>query len=93
MTRNYCACSVSANENSSELSPTLLETLFSKAGDVIFFKLSEDRQTGQPGGMTFVEESTPWKARSAVSMLNRTDFTGKNVLVKEAIFRRDSRGR
>jgi hypothetical protein len=43
--------------------------------------------------MTFVEESTPWKARSAVSMLNRTDFTGKNVLVKEAIFRRDSRGR
>jgi len=93
MTKNYCACSVSANENSSELSPTLLETLFSQAGDVIFFKLSEDRQTGQPGGSAFMQESTQWKARRTVSMLNRTDFTGENVLLKEAIFRRDFWGR
>jgi len=40
-----------------------------------------------------MEESTPWKAGRAVSMLNRTDLTGKNVLVKEAIFRRDFWGR
>ena len=61
-----------------------LKVLFSKAGDVMSIKIVADRQTGQPRGIAFVEMSTQWEARRAVSMLNRTDFMGKNLMVKEA---------
>jgi RNA recognition motif-containing protein len=70
-----------------------LKVLFSKAGDVLSIKMVSDRQTGQPRGIAFVEMSTQWEARRAVSMLNRIDFMGGNLLVKEAIARRGFRGR
>ena len=70
-----------------------LRVLFSKAGDVMSVKIVADRQTGRPRGIGFIEMSTQWEARRAVSMLNRTDFMGKNLLVKEAIVRRGFRGR
>ena len=70
-----------------------LNVLFSKAGDVMSVKVVADRQTGQPRGIAFVEMSTQWEARRAVFMPNRTDFMGKNLLVKEAIVRRGFRGR
>ena len=70
-----------------------LKALFSKAGDVMSVKIVGDRQTGQPRGFAFVEMSTQWEARRAVSMLNRTDFMGKNLLVKEARESRGFRGR
>jgi len=68
-----------------------LKVLFSKAGDVMSVKIVGDRQTGQPKGIAFVEMSTQWEARRAVSMLNRTDFMGKNLLVKEATEKRGFR--
>jgi RNA recognition motif-containing protein len=70
-----------------------LTTLFSKAGGVMSVKMVEDRQTGQPMGIAFVEMSTQWEARRAVSMLNRTDFMGKNLMVKEARVNRRLGGR
>ena len=70
-----------------------LKILFSRAGDVMSIRVVADRQTGQPRGIAFVEMSTQWEARRAVSMLNKTDFMGKNLLVKEAIVRRGFRGR
>ena len=69
-----------------------LKALFSKAGSVMSLKIVEDRQTGQPRGIAFVEMSTQWEARRAVSMLNRTVFMGKNLLVKEATEKRGFRG-
>ena len=66
-----------------------LRTLFSSAGDVMSVKIVKDRQTSQPRGIAFVEMSTQWEARRAVSMLNRKNFMGKDLLVKEA---RVSRG-
>ena len=66
-----------------------LRSLFSSAGDVMSVKIVKDRQTGQPKGIAFVEMSTQWEARRAVSMLNRKNFMGKDLLVKEA---RVSRG-
>jgi len=66
-----------------------LKALFSRAGSVMSVKIVEDRQTGQPRGFAFVEMSTQWEGRRAVSMLNRTDFMGNNLMVKEA---RESRG-
>ena len=66
-----------------------IKTLFSKAGSVMSVKIVQDRQSGQPRGIAFVEMSTQWEGRRAASMLNRQDFMGKNLLVKEA---RESHG-
>ncbi len=70
-----------------------LKALFSKAGSVMSVKIVQDRQTGQPRGIAFVEMSTQWEGRRAASMLNRTVFMGKNLLVKEARESRGFRGR
>jgi cold-inducible RNA-binding protein len=72
---------------------TELRALFSKAGSVISVKMVRDRQTGEPRGIAFVEMSTQWEGRRAVSMLNRQDFMGKSLLVKEAVEKRSLRGR
>jgi len=70
-----------------------LRTLFSAAGSVMSVKIVEDRQTGQPRGFAFVEMSTQWEGRRAVSMLNKKTFNGKELLVKEARIGRGLRGR
>jgi len=70
-----------------------LKTLFSSAGDVMSVKIVGDRQTGQPRGFAFVEMSSQWEARRAVSMLNRKSFMGKELLVKEARISRSFRRR
>jgi RNA recognition motif-containing protein len=70
-----------------------LKALFSKAGDVMSVKIVQDRQTGRPRGIAFVEMSTQWEGRRAASMLNRQDFMGNNLLVKEATEKRGFRGR
>ena len=70
-----------------------LKALFSKAGDVMSIKIVLDRHTGQPRGIAFVEMSTQWEGRRAVSMLNHQDFMGKNLRVKEATEKRGFRGR
>ena len=72
---------------------TELRALFSKAGSVISVKMVQDRQTGQPRGVAFVEMSTQWEGRRAVSMLNRQNFMGNNLVVKEAAEKRSFRGR
>ena len=68
----------------SQASESELRALFSSAGDVMSVKIVKDRQTNQPRGIAFVEMSTQWEARRAVSMLNRKNFMGKDLLVKEA---------
>ena len=78
---------------SSQAGEPELKALFSKAGDVMSVKIVKDRQTGQPRGFAFVEMSTQWEGRRAASMFNRTDFMGKNLLVKEAIEKRGFRER
>ncbi len=70
-----------------------VKALFSKAGSVMSVKIVKDRQSGQPRGIAFVEMSTQWEGRRAVSMLNRHAFMGNNLLVKEAAEKRDFRGR
>jgi RNA recognition motif-containing protein len=70
-----------------------LRTLFSNAGDVMSIKIVEDRQTGQPRGFAFVEMSSQWEARRAISMLNRKSFMGKELQVKEARVNRGFRRR
>ena len=70
-----------------------IKEFFSKAGSVMSVKIVRDRQTGQPRGIAFVEMSTQWEGRRAVSMLNRQDFMGKNLVVKEATEERGFRGR
>ena len=70
-----------------------IKDFFSKAGNVMSIKIVQDRQTGQPRGIAFVEMSTQWEGRRAVSMFNKQDFMGKNLLVKEPNEKRGFRGR
>ena len=70
-----------------------LKALFSNAGDVMSVKIVQDRESGQPRGFAFIEMSTQWEARRAISMLNRKNFMGKDLLVKEARVPRGFRGR
>ncbi len=65
-----------------------IRTLFSKAGEVTSVKIAKDRQTGQPKGFAFVEMSTQWEARRAISMINQAEFNGKKLLAKEATVKR-----
>ena len=76
----------------SEASEPELKALFSHAGDVMSVSILKDRQTGRPTGIAFVEMSTQWEARRAISMLNRSNFLGKDLLVKEARVSRGFRG-
>ena len=70
-----------------------LKSLFSKAGDVMSVRIVKDMQTGQSRGIAVVEMSTQREAKRAASMLNRKDFMGNNLLVKEATEKRGFRGR
>ncbi len=70
-----------------------IKDLFSKAGNVMSVRIVRDRQTGQPRGIAFVEMSTQWEGRRAVSMLNKQDFMGKNLVVKEPTEKRGFQGR
>ena len=70
-----------------------IRALFSKAGEVTSVKIVGDRQTGQGKGFAFVEMSTQWEARKAISMFNQTEFKKNILLVKEAIVRRGFGGR
>ena len=60
-----------------------LKALFSKSGSVMSAKIVKDRQTDQPRGTAFVEMSTQWEARRAVSMLNRIDPAYVNDLYQK----------
>jgi cold-inducible RNA-binding protein len=71
-----------------QTSESEIKTLFSKAGEVTSVKIARDRQTGQPKGFAFVEMSTQWEARRAISMINQTEFKGNTLLAKEATVRR-----
>jgi RNA recognition motif-containing protein len=70
-----------------------IKALFSKAGDVTSVKIVRNRETEKGNGFAFVEMSTQWEARRAISMFNKTDFKGNTLLVKEAIVRRSFNGR
>jgi len=70
-----------------------IRALFSKAGEVTSVRIVGDRQTGQGKGFAFVEMSTQWEARKAISMFNQAEFKGNTLLVKEAIVRRGFDGR
>lgn len=78
---------------SSQTSEPEIRALFSKAGEVISVKIVGDRQTGQGKGFAFVEMSTQWEARKAISIFNKAEFKGNILLVKEAIVRRGFGGR
>lgn len=76
-----------------QISEPDIKGLFSKAGDVTSVKIVRNRQTEKENGFAFVEMSTQWEARRAISMFNKTALKGNTLLVKEAIIRRGFNGR
>ncbi len=57
---------------------------FSQAGNVTSAKIITDRATGRSKGFGFVEMSSDDEASSAISRLNGSDFSGRNISVSEA---------
>jgi RNA recognition motif-containing protein len=70
-----------------------IKTHFSKAGDVSSVKIVRDRQNVKENSFAFVEMSTQWEARRAISMFNKTELKGNTLMVKEARIRRGFGGR
>lgn len=57
---------------------------FSQVGNVTSAKIITDRATGRSKGFGFVEMSSDDEAASAISRLNGSDFSGRNISVSEA---------
>jgi len=61
-----------------------LEDLFAQAGPVVSVNILQDRATGRPRGIGFVEMSTEEAAQKAITMFNGYDLKGRALNVNEA---------
>ena len=60
-----------------------LEELFSKEGTVTYSKVIM-RMDGKSRGFGFVEMETEEQTKAAIEKLNRSDFSGRTIVVNEA---------
>ena len=61
-----------------------IKDFFSKAGNVMSVKIVQDRQTGQPRGIAFVEMPGQTQAQTAIKSLDGKELQGKDMKVSEA---------
>lgn len=69
-----------------------LTQLFSEHGSVVKAHIAKDKDTGKPRGFAFVEMSTPEEAQNVITHLNGYSLNGRNIVVKLAEDRGNSRG-
>ena len=69
-----------------------LESLFSKAGQVVSVALIKDRDTGNSKGFAFVEMSSQVEVEQAISMFNRFNLDNRELKVNLAKPRENRRG-
>jgi len=62
-----------------------LRNYFSGFGNVESVKLVTDRETGNSKGFGFIEMSSDYEAKAAISGANGSDFDGRKLKVNEAI--------
>jgi RNA recognition motif-containing protein len=67
-----------------EIGETELHDLFAQAGSVESVNVMRDQMTGRARGFAFVEMSTDDEAQNAISALNGTQVSGRNLTVNEA---------
>lgn len=61
-----------------------LADLFGQLGQVISATVITDRDTGRSKGFGFVEMSNDEEAQRAISELNNSSLSGRNIIVNEA---------
>ena len=61
-----------------------LRELFAPHGNVETITIVNDRDTGEPRGMAFVEMALATEAQSAIAALNGTVLNGRTMTVNEA---------
>lgn len=61
-----------------------LKSKFEQYGSVTSANIIKDRDTGRSKGFGFVEMSDKAEAMTAITELNGSDFTGRNMTVSEA---------
>ena len=62
-----------------------LKNLFSQFGEVSSVKILKDRETNRSRGFGFVEMPDDDQARTAINSLNGSEFSQRNLVVKEAL--------
>jgi len=62
-----------------------LEKLFETYGTVVSAKVIKDRETGRSKGFGFVEFENDDEAKAAIEQLTGTEFSGRPLVVKEAL--------
>ena len=61
-----------------------LQSVFEEHGTVVSAKVIKDRETGKSRGFGFVEMESATDAKNAMFALNKTEFSGRNIVVNEA---------
>ncbi|MDP2303139.1 MAG: RNA-binding protein [Ignavibacteria bacterium] len=61
-----------------------LKSVFEPFGEVVSAKVIKDRQTGRSKGFGFVEMANDTEANKAMTALNGSDLSGRNIIVNEA---------
>ncbi len=67
-----------------DVSERTLRTAFEAFGQVLSVKIVDDRDTGAPRGIAFIEMSSDAEAKAAIAGLNCTTIGGKIIKVNEA---------
>jgi RNA recognition motif-containing protein len=75
------------------VSDDALKALFDNHGTVIKCHIAKDRETGKPRGFAFVEMSTAAEAEAAIQALDGHAINGRNMVVKLAEDRGNSKPR
>ena len=68
-----------------------LRQLFEQHGSVLKVNVATDRETGKSRGFAFVEMTDPLEAENAINALNGHMINGRDIAVKEAEQRGDTR--
>jgi RNA recognition motif-containing protein len=61
-----------------------LKNKFEEHGTVLSAKIIKDRETGKSRGFGFVEMENSSEAKNAISELNESKLSGRNIVVNEA---------
>ena len=61
--------------------PSDLQTLFGNYGEVISANVISDKETGRSRGFGFVEMANEADANTAISALDGSDYSGRNLKV------------
>lgn len=69
-----------------------LRSAFEQYGEVSSAKIIMDRDTGRSKGFGFVEMPDDAQALAAIEELNDSTLDGRNIVVKKALPRENSRG-